>query len=337
MDTNTFYEKTFKQFIFGFVGILSLYFIFINIYFTLTFPVRTVAIIATFFNPLVLVLIFILPVMYIRKLLWVYISIMCFLLYVVGSWLLANKIQNILLWFIVLPVFISVAEFGKKPVRILLFCLCLATLTLLSAFTIDNYFATGGLITDDQTLIFGIINTLVIILLLSLSLYYGYRFIQIQTSPPVDAKADVNGNKKEVFALGNDHTENYKYEEIYQQIREYMENNKPYLDADFKISKMAYDLNINNTYITSAIRKVKNMSFVYLINTYRVETVKKLIKDNIASKYTLEYIYLSSGFESQSSFNRVFKQHTGITPSDYFKQVNTVARDYKSQTTGDKS
>jgi len=34
----------------------------------------------------------------------------------------------------------------------------------------------------------------------------------------------------------------------------------------------------------------------------------------------LKYIYLSSGFKNQSSFNKAFKEKEGITPSEYYKQ-----------------
>ncbi|WP_108821644.1 AraC family transcriptional regulator [Dysgonomonas sp. Marseille-P4361] len=32
-------------------------------------------------------------------------------------------------------------------------------------------------------------------------------------------------------------------------------------------------------------------------------------------------MYLSSGFKSQSSFNRAFKLHMNTTPSEYYKMI----------------
>lgn len=37
---------------------------------------------------------------------------------------------------------------------------------------------------------------------------------------------------------------------------------------------------------------------------------------------TITEIYLDSGFESQRTFNRVFKERFGITPGEYRKRVN---------------
>lgn len=39
-------------------------------------------------------------------------------------------------------------------------------------------------------------------------------------------------------------------------------------------------------------------------------------------KFTLEHIYKEAGFSSQSTFNRIFKEQTGITPSEYIENLN---------------
>ncbi len=39
----------------------------------------------------------------------------------------------------------------------------------------------------------------------------------------------------------------------------------------------------------------------------------------IAKDYHNKYIYLSAGFRHQSTFNKVFKEIEGITPSEYIK------------------
>ena len=110
---------------------------------------------------------------------------------------------------------------------------------------------------------------------------------------------------------------------IYEQIVAYFETKQPYLNANFKIGRMAHDLNINTVYLAKAIRLKQNMNFNNFVNFYRIEKAKELIR-NTASKYTLEYIYLSSGFKSQSSFNTAFKLKEGITPSVYVQRVKNT-------------
>lgn len=104
--------------------------------------------------------------------------------------------------------------------------------------------------------------------------------------------------------------------ELYDSIVSYFEKEKPYLDPNFSISQMSFRLNSNNSYLSRAIKIKKNMSFATFVNTYRIERVKEMIRDK-RDVYTIEYIYTSSGFANQSTFNKAFKQIEGITPSEF--------------------
>jgi AraC-like DNA-binding protein len=68
------------------------------------------------------------------------------------------------------------------------------------------------------------------------------------------------------------------------------------------------------------------MNYTFFVNTFRIKHVKKLIAQNTHNRFTLEYIYLSSGFKNQSTFNKVFKQIEGVTPSEYYKNINQKVR-----------
>ncbi|MDR3336280.1 MAG: helix-turn-helix domain-containing protein [Treponema sp.] len=50
------------------------------------------------------------------------------------------------------------------------------------------------------------------------------------------------------------------------------------------------------------------------MNSYRVEYAKNLLSN---SALTIPYIAAESGFESDSSFYRVFKEVTGLAPNQY--------------------
>jgi AraC-like DNA-binding protein len=55
------------------------------------------------------------------------------------------------------------------------------------------------------------------------------------------------------------------------------------------------------------------------VNTYRVEYVIDLMKNDEMRNYTLLSIGFEAGFNSKSSFFRIFKKLTGKTPSEYMK------------------
>jgi AraC-like DNA-binding protein len=127
-----------------------------------------------------------------------------------------------------------------------------------------------------------------------------------------------NGEKANIPEIEN--IKHRKYEKIYNLIVEYFENKQPYLRPNFTLANMANDLNINTAYLSEVISIKKNTNFNNFVNFYRVNKVKEMIRNN--PQYTLQYIYLSSGFSSQSSFNRVFKLQEGITPSEYASKIN---------------
>jgi len=321
---NLLYEKTFKQFLFGAVSIILSYLtIGVIIYYPLLFPSNYISASGIGINSMALALIYILPISYIHRLLKIYIIVnTAFLSFSCGCFLAYGN-TSCLLWIVVLPTAMYTATFGKKIDLWLVFCICFFVMILALAFFLRHVLGTKELILNTTWAIrIAVVDVLSAFALVCWCLYYANRFLQIQTSQLMYLEDTASNNKnKEAFVLGNDDWDNYKYEKIFQQIEEYVAREQPYLKSDFTISQMAYDLNINNAYIAKSISKNKNMNFKSFLNTYRIERVKEMIEDNTASKYTLEYIYLSSGFKGQASFNRVFKLHTGILPSEYHKKI----------------
>jgi AraC-like DNA-binding protein len=100
----------------------------------------------------------------------------------------------------------------------------------------------------------------------------------------------------------------------------FMEEEKPYLDGDLTIHDISLELNIPRHYLTQVINGLLGKNFYTFINEYRLEEVKKLLVDENYSKYTLSSTAYKAGFNSKSSFNSVFKNSTGMTPSQ-FKQA----------------
>lgn len=114
--------------------------------------------------------------------------------------------------------------------------------------------------------------------------------------------------------------------EIFEKIEYFMIEKQPYKDPGFNISKLAAELNMNSNYISKAIRQNNFPNFNNYLNIYRINHVKKLLKENDLEKITLMYIYTEAGFSNQSTFNRVFKQIEKITPSEYLiRRINNVS------------
>jgi len=99
----------------------------------------------------------------------------------------------------------------------------------------------------------------------------------------------------------------------------YMEEKKPFLNAELTIQDIARELGIPKHHLTQAINEKLNKNFYTLVNEYRVEDVKsRLLKDE-NKKFTLLAIAYDSGFNSKSAFNSIFKKITHMTPTEYRK------------------
>ncbi len=109
-------------------------------------------------------------------------------------------------------------------------------------------------------------------------------------------------------------------ENIKGEIMEYMDREKPYLNRELTISDVAADLKIPRHFITEVINNHMGKNFYYLINEYRVEEAKKRLNDPKYSNLTILAIAYDSGFNSKSAFNTIFKDLTGMTPSQYLKK-----------------
>lgn len=108
------------------------------------------------------------------------------------------------------------------------------------------------------------------------------------------------------------------------QLMAYMETHKPFLKGELTLQEVSDAIDIPKHYLTQIINERLNKNFYTFINEYRVEAVKEKIKEGEADKITILAIAFECGFNSKSSFNNVFKQISGLTPSQYKKEVSNL-------------
>ncbi|RFZ94026.1 AraC family transcriptional regulator [Mucilaginibacter conchicola] len=101
------------------------------------------------------------------------------------------------------------------------------------------------------------------------------------------------------------------------ELLELLDNEKPYIDADLNLIKLAEMLKVSAHILSYVINAGFNENFYQLINRYRVEEAKRLIPDPKMAHLSLLGIGFEVGFNSKSVFNSTFKKVTGLTPSAY--------------------
>ncbi len=104
---------------------------------------------------------------------------------------------------------------------------------------------------------------------------------------------------------------------ISKTVNSYLESRKPYLNPDFSLQMMVDDLGISRQKLSQVINTGQKKNFYKLINEYRIEEVKALLNHPKFQHYTVLGIALECGFNSKTSFNRIFKEETGLTPTAY--------------------
>lgn len=106
-------------------------------------------------------------------------------------------------------------------------------------------------------------------------------------------------------------------EQCFCKIDDYFKAERPYLEPDLTLPKLAESLNVPHHHLSQVINDVYGQNFFDFINKYRVEEVKNKIVDPKFHNYSLLGIAFESGFNSKSAFNRVFKKFTKKTPSEF--------------------
>ncbi|HBO74342.1 MAG TPA: hypothetical protein DD653_06585 [Marinilabiliales bacterium] len=108
---------------------------------------------------------------------------------------------------------------------------------------------------------------------------------------------------------------------IINELKRVMDQKKPYLNAEFKLADLANEINYPLHEISQVLNQDLNQSFPDFVNKYRVEEVKKRMEDKAYAKFTFIAIAQQCGFNSKTSFYRIFKNETGKTPADYVKDL----------------
>lgn len=140
---------------------------------------------------------------------------------------------------------------------------------------------------------------------------------QIPTMSYHYSMEDFTGDKKYIKSgLSKENAEEYL-----ERLKSFMEEKKPYTDSNLSLHQLAQMLDITPHNLSEVINTGLNQNFFDYINHYRVENVKNDLKDEKKGHLKFLSIALDAGFNSKSSFNAIFKKHTGMTPSEYREKV----------------
>lgn len=96
-----------------------------------------------------------------------------------------------------------------------------------------------------------------------------------------------------------------------------MERETPWLDENLGLGDLARQAAIPPAHVSEVLSQELETSFFGFVNAYRVHEAQRLLGAADATDRSVLEIAMACGFSSKSSFNRVFKRLTRMTPSAF--------------------
>jgi AraC-like DNA-binding protein len=107
-------------------------------------------------------------------------------------------------------------------------------------------------------------------------------------------------------------------DEIRKKLQE-KEKEKIFVDADLTIDSLSERIGIPTRLLSQFLNDVLKKSFFDYVNGLRIEEAKRILSETDDPKLTVQEVMYQVGFNSKSSFNTLFKQKTGMTPTLFRK------------------
>jgi AraC-like DNA-binding protein len=156
---------------------------------------------------------------------------------------------------------------------------------------------------------------------------YGLPNNNLIKSKIATKKIKNNSSKSDITITPLSDFEEDPFLKLSDRIKEYFENEKPYLNPDFSIAQISLKLNVPQNHVLYCVNSIFKIKFSKLKTKLRVEQTKVFLQESVHSNITIDGISQLAGFSSRSSFYNAFKEETGITPSDYLKSITSNSTD----------
>ena len=168
--------------------------------------------------------------------------------------------------------------------------------------------------------ILGDLTTVMAVILIYTMGYLGLRqpviFTRAFVSQPAAIEESVDQAEEKYRRSGLDKETGHVF---LNELSAHMEANKPYLEGDLVLPKLAQQLGISANYLSQVINEQLNVNFYDFVNGYRVEEARRLMRNAGQTNTNILNIALDSGFNSKSAFYTAFKKATSMTPTQYQK------------------
>lgn len=113
-----------------------------------------------------------------------------------------------------------------------------------------------------------------------------------------------------------------------QELEKLMQEQKLFKQNDLKLETLAEKLNTSKHFVSQVINEVNRVNFFEYINLKRVEEAKILLKSTSKNELNIIEIAYEVGFNNKGTFNSVFKKITGLTPTEFRRQSESLLKSH---------
>lgn len=107
-----------------------------------------------------------------------------------------------------------------------------------------------------------------------------------------------------------------------QTLQKHVIQQELFLKPDLSIDDVAREIGTNIKYLSFFLNNFKKTNFNQYINDLRLDYAIKLMEKH--PETTLGNVYIRSGFNTASTFGRVFRDRYGMSPSEYAEKLKHV-------------
>lgn len=109
-------------------------------------------------------------------------------------------------------------------------------------------------------------------------------------------------------------------DDICRRLLALMEHERPYREPDLGLPQLAGAIDVPPHHLSQVLNERFGQNFYRFVNGYRVEEAKRRLTAPDTAREKLITIAFAAGFNSLATFNRVFKETTGKSPSAFRRQ-----------------
>ncbi|MGY2288341.1 helix-turn-helix domain-containing protein [Pseudomonas sp. SDO528_S397] len=108
-------------------------------------------------------------------------------------------------------------------------------------------------------------------------------------------------------------------------LQQYFQRQQPYLDPELDLQRVAKECGYSRNQISYLLNQVLGQSFYRYVNQARLHHLLAAL-DQARPPIRIDELAFAAGFNSLSAFYSCFRQHTGLSPKAYVKQISLRAR-----------